>query len=65
MRTLKIFALLILTCATISGCTWSPPGDFERTYCRVDNAISWSKRDTDQTIREVKDHNAVHDNICK
>lgn len=62
----KIFASLIVTCAAISlgGCSINTPGLFARTYCSVDKPITWSQKDTDRTIAEVKEHNAVHDSIC-
>jgi hypothetical protein len=36
----------------------------ETTYCRIARPISWSSQDTDQTIREVKEHNAVGVELC-
>lgn len=49
-------------CATMMGI--SVPISFVDTSCKAFRPISWSKHDTDQTIREVKGHNAVYDKLC-
>jgi hypothetical protein len=33
-------------------------------FCKIAKPISWSKSDTDQTILEVKEHNAVGKALC-
>jgi hypothetical protein len=35
-----------------------------RTVCAIFKPISWSARDTDETIGAVKAHNAAHRRIC-
>ena len=59
----KIFVLLIAICG-LSGCSLNSPGEFQSTYCKVEKRITWSQQDTDQTIGEVKSHNAVYHSIC-
>ena len=34
-------------------------------YCEAAKPISWSKSDTDRTIAEVKEHNAVYKRLCE
>lgn len=55
--------LLALTaCATLTGCaTMTASGGTECTRWRP---IYWSKSDTDDTIRQVKEHNAVFKKLC-
>lgn len=48
---------------SLAGCATAPmPGAV--VYCQIEKPISWSKKDTDQTIREVKGHNAVYKALC-
>jgi hypothetical protein len=49
---------------SLGGCALSGPGTFVSTYCSIDKPISWSKKDTDKSIAEIKEHNAVHDSVC-
>lgn len=65
MKIRKTFAMMMAIAAisALAGCATSPmPGAV--VYCQIEKPISWSKRDTDQTIREVKEHNAVHKALC-
>lgn len=57
--------LIPSACATTtgSGATSTPPPAAE-TYCQVARPISWSTKDTDETIRQVKAHNAVYTKLC-
>jgi len=55
--------MAIAAISALAGCATSPmPGAV--VYCQIEKPISWSKRDTDQTIREVKEHNAAHKALC-
>ena len=36
----------------------------QTTACRVFKELSWSSRDTDQTIKEIKIHNAKYAAVC-
>lgn len=72
MRTLRI-CVLMMAIAGISGCATSPSFinyglcDDPRTAEKGDGMlrpISWSKSDTDETIGEVKAHNATVDAVC-
>lgn len=33
-------------------------------FCRVAEPITWSAKDTDRTIAQVKEHNAVGKSLC-
>lgn len=35
------------------------------TFCAVGRPITWSSRDTEETIREVTEHNAVWARLCQ
>ena len=55
---------------TLSGCGMTTasgviePVAGAETFCRVAKPITWSIHDTDDTIREVKAHNAVFVRLC-
>lgn len=34
------------------------------SFCLIAEPISWSTKDTDQTIQQVKEHNAVGKRLC-
>lgn len=34
------------------------------SFCQVAEPIYWSSKDTDETIKQVKEHNAVGVQIC-
>ncbi len=34
------------------------------TSCQAFEPIEWSGRDTDETIIQVREHNAVYDSLC-
>lgn len=51
-------------CASTKGSGATDPLPGADTFCRVAKPISWSSRDTDETIREVKAHNAVGKALC-
>lgn len=65
MKIRKTFAAMMAIAAisALAGCATAPmPGAV--VYCQIEKPISWSKKDTDQTIREVKGHNAVYKALC-
>ena len=37
----------------------------EASFCAIAKPIVWSARDTDATIEQVKEHNAVGATLCK
>ena len=69
LRKLTLFAavLPLMACETMmaSGGTELPPEvDPVAAACVAFKQISWSKHDTDLTILEVKQHNAVWRALC-
>lgn len=68
LATLLLLATPILTACgslTATGGTDLPPEvDPVKVACEAFGPISWSYRDTDQTIREVKAHNASWKELC-
>lgn len=57
--------LAACTSLTASGGTDLPPEvDPVKVACEVFGPISWSLRDTERTIAEVKSHNAAWKAIC-
>lgn len=55
-----LFALI--ACVTLTGCarTMASGG----TECSRWRPIYWSRSDTEETIRQVKEHNAVFKKLC-
>lgn len=62
---LSAVTLILTACATTTGSveTSTPPPAAE-TFCQIAKPISWSTKDTDETIRQVKEHNAVFLRLC-
>lgn len=56
--------LTLNACGTTTGSDVIEPTVGADTFCRVAKPITWSSRDTDETIREVKEHNAVYVRLC-
>lgn len=44
---------------SLTGCAAKTASVETDLFCEVAQPISWSKKDTDQTIKEVKAHNNV------
>jgi hypothetical protein len=42
----------------------SGPIESHASFCAVAKPILWSARDTDETIRQAKEHNAVGATLC-
>lgn len=63
-RTCALILLLGLTtsCATTGSVATEPR--VVREFCALAKPISWSSRDTPETIVEVKQHNAVGAKLC-
>lgn len=68
LRRLTTLALLSIGLTlTIANCAGTMVIDAieRRTVCAIFKPISWSARDTDETIRAVKAHNAAHKRTCE
>jgi hypothetical protein len=53
------FGLFIMFCSPTQA---SPITD---SYCKVSKVITWSRKDTVETLRQIKRHNKTHASICK
>jgi hypothetical protein len=60
--TLIVVTLTLSGCATTTGI--SATSAVTSVACRSFQPITWSSRDTDETILEVKAHNAVWSELC-
>lgn len=54
-------ALMLTSCQTTNSSGPSP----ELVACRSFEPVTWSEDDSPQTIREIKEHNAVWVAVCK
>lgn len=63
MRSVLLIGLAMTT-LMLGACETTTTGSGARTECEVWVGITWSRRDTDQTIREVKANNAAHKAWC-
>jgi hypothetical protein len=58
-------ALLLIPLATLTGCaTTTASVGTDAVACSAFEPIRWSKKDTDDTIRQVKGHNAAWMAVC-
>ncbi len=57
--------LTLSACGHLTGSGETEPTRGAETFCAIAKPISWSPRDTDQTIREVKSHNATGVALCR
>jgi hypothetical protein len=52
--------LILQACVTMTG-----SGGRTDVSCAAFEPIRWSKRDTDETIRQAKEHNAAWTALCR
>jgi hypothetical protein len=58
-------ALLPIPLLILAGCvTMTPSVGTDAVACSAFEPIHWSKKDTDDTIRQVKEHNAAWAALC-
>jgi type IV pilus biogenesis protein CpaD/CtpE len=62
---MKLGLLLIVLSAILGGCATRTPMSVPDSFCQIDHPVTWSKADTDQTIREIKIHNARYRAVCE
>ncbi len=61
-----LLSLLSLSaCGTTTDSAATKPPPVIDSFCAVAKPIGWSARDTDETILEVKSHNAVWKARCQ
>jgi hypothetical protein len=60
------YALAILCLSALTGCgSMTATKETNLSACAVWKDITWSKKDTDQTITEIKVNNARRDAWCQ
>jgi len=65
-RKLKLLAALLMLPLLPAGCaTMTGTAATDAVACSAFEPITWSQSDTDETIKEVKSHNAAWSAICK
>lgn len=73
VRRLLQTSVILLPFGMMTGCVGADPNiglelagavSANDAYCDVAAPISWSKSDTDQTIKEVKTSNRVYQGLC-
>ncbi len=58
-------ALLAIAMPMLTGCgTMTATGGRTDVSCAAFEPIRWSRRDTDETIRQAKEHNATWTALC-
>lgn len=57
--------LILTSCESLTALRDRLKPKAEVGFCRIAKPISWADEDTDQTIKEVKAHNAVGVKLCK
>jgi uncharacterized protein YceK len=61
----------MLMIATLTGCgttstrTVATSSSTTAAYCLANKAITYSRKDTDLTIAQVRAHNAAYNAVCK
>lgn len=60
-----LVALLALAMPTLAGCATKTATDGRTDVsCAAFEPLRWSRRDTAETIRQAKEHNAAWDALC-
>lgn len=57
-------ALLLGLASILTGCTATGSGATRAALCDQFQPVRWSMHDTDETIRQVKELNAVGKKLC-
>ncbi len=62
-----MFARLVLlaTLCAMTGCQTMTPIGGTDTSCLAYEAISYSRKDTPETVRQIRRHNASYDALCR
>lgn len=67
MLLLPLLAIPLASCATMtgSGGIEAPPDFKSASFCTLAKPISWSAKDTAETVGQIKQHNAVWTTLCQ
>ncbi len=63
MRPVRLSALILPAMLAGCGSTTNLSGP-DASFCSAARAIYWSSKDTDQTLAQVREHNAVGKTLC-
>lgn len=64
LRGMLLLTLIVMS-TPLTGCQTTGSGAIKPTaYCTVFKPIYWSKQDTVETAKQVREHNAVWKEIC-
>lgn len=63
-RLMRAGALAPVLLLLLSGCATTTGGGGTDVMCAVMQPIEWSRADTDATIRQIKEHNAIGRELC-
>lgn len=60
------FASILIGCTSriATSAIEQPLPPPKATFCAVAKAITWSSKDTAETVTEIKAHNARYDELC-
>jgi hypothetical protein len=64
MKKLPVLVGLLLLTLTVASCAKMTGIDATSVTCTSFGPISWSKNDTNLTIKEIKAHNASWEAVC-
>lgn len=62
IRSIFVMTMALSVLANLGACARMNPA--AHVYCEVERPISWSGKDTDLTIAQVKEHNSVYKSLC-
>lgn len=58
LRTVRMMLLLVVLSIPLAGCVTTGTGGSDPAVCAQWRGVSWSSKDTPQTIADVKGNNA-------
>lgn len=65
MRSILMKSLALMTLATmLAGCSQTTLTGETKSYCSVFPNITYSSRDTPETVTQIIKHNAGRDRLC-
>lgn len=56
---------MTMVLGAISACTTTASVQTSRVACEAFRPITWSRTDTEETVAEVKGHNAAYMALCR
>jgi PBP1b-binding outer membrane lipoprotein LpoB len=60
---IKVIGCVVLLGLFLAGCQ-TDGAALPSVYCKVDSPITWSKKDTRPTVRQIVGHNAAFLKLC-